>query len=67
MDRLERLTLDSFGHYMNLNEAFHSAIIDLAKSPMLTRTFPTASSATETSVNPGLVASIRTAKRRSLM
>ena len=37
MDRLERLTLDSFGHYMDLNEAFHAAIIDLAKSAMLKR------------------------------
>ena len=32
MDRLERLTLDSFAHYMDLNEAFHLAMIDLAKS-----------------------------------
>jgi GntR family transcriptional regulator of vanillate catabolism len=39
MDRLERLTIDSFGHYMDLNEAFHSAIIDLAKSVMLRRAF----------------------------
>ena len=37
MDRLERLTLDSFAHYMDLNEAFHAAIIDLAKSEMLKR------------------------------
>jgi GntR family transcriptional regulator, vanillate catabolism transcriptional regulator len=37
MERLDRLTLDSFGHYMDLNEAFHAAIIDLAKSAMLTR------------------------------
>src|SRR5262245_29454658 len=39
MDALERLTLDSFALYMDLNEAFHSAIIDLAKSAMLRRTF----------------------------
>ena len=37
MDRLDRLTLDSFAHYMDLNEAFHAAITDLAKSVMLTR------------------------------
>jgi len=37
IDRLDRLTFDSFGHFMDLNEAFHSAIIDLAKSAMLTR------------------------------
>jgi len=39
MDRLERLTLDSFAHYMDLNEAFHSAIVDLAKSAILKRAF----------------------------
>ena len=32
-------TIDSFAHYLDLNEAFHSALIDLAKSPMLRRTF----------------------------
>lgn len=37
MGRLERLTLDSFALYMDLNEAFHSAIIELAKSEMLKR------------------------------
>jgi GntR family transcriptional regulator, vanillate catabolism transcriptional regulator len=39
MERLERLTLDSFAHYMDLNEAFHAAIIDLAKSGIVTRAF----------------------------
>ena len=39
MDRLERLTLDSFSHYMDLNEAFHAAIVELAKSAILTRAF----------------------------
>jgi GntR family transcriptional regulator of vanillate catabolism len=38
MEELERLTLDSFASYMDLNESFHSAIVDLAKSPMLRRT-----------------------------
>jgi GntR family transcriptional regulator, vanillate catabolism transcriptional regulator len=37
MDGLDRLTLDSFAHYMDLNEAFHAAVIDLAKSEMLRR------------------------------
>jgi len=37
MDRMERLTLDSFALYMDANEAFHAAIIALAKSAMLTR------------------------------
>ena len=32
-------TLDSFAHYMDLNEAFHLAIIDLAKSQMVKRAF----------------------------
>jgi GntR family transcriptional regulator, vanillate catabolism transcriptional regulator len=39
MDRLERLTLDSFAHYMDLNEAFHATIVDLAKSVMVARAF----------------------------
>src|SRR5688572_14061611 len=39
MERLERLTLDSFAHYMDLNEAFHAEIIDLAKSAILARAF----------------------------
>jgi GntR family transcriptional regulator of vanillate catabolism len=39
MERLERLTLDSFAHYMDLNEVFHSSIVDLAKSAMLKRAF----------------------------
>jgi GntR family transcriptional regulator, vanillate catabolism transcriptional regulator len=39
MERLERLTLDSFGHYMDLNEAFHAGLIALAKNAMLTRAY----------------------------
>ena len=35
MAGLGHLTLDSFAHYMDLNEAFHATIIDLAKSEML--------------------------------
>ena len=31
-------TIDSFAHYLDLNESFHSALVDLAKSPMLRRT-----------------------------
>jgi len=38
MEELDRLSLDSFGRYMDLNEAFHAAIVDLAKSGMLRRT-----------------------------
>jgi len=38
MDDLERLSLDSFAGYMDMNEAFHATIVDLAKSPMLRRT-----------------------------
>lgn len=38
MDGMLRLTFDSFSRYLDLNEGFHSAIIDLAKSPMLRRT-----------------------------
>lgn len=39
MERLERLTLDSFAHYMDLNEAFHATIVHLSKSVMVTRAF----------------------------
>jgi GntR family transcriptional regulator of vanillate catabolism len=31
-------TIDSFAHYLDLNESFHSTLVDLAKSPMLRRT-----------------------------
>jgi GntR family transcriptional regulator, vanillate catabolism transcriptional regulator len=37
MEAFDRLTLDSFGGYMEINEAFHTRIIDLAKSAMLRR------------------------------
>ena len=37
MDEFERLTLDSFARYMDLNESFHASIVDLAKSAMLRR------------------------------
>lgn len=38
LDAFDRLTLDTFASYMDMNEAFHEAIVDLAKSPMLRRT-----------------------------
>jgi GntR family transcriptional regulator of vanillate catabolism len=38
MESLNRLTVDSFADYMDANEAFHSAILDLAKCQMLRRT-----------------------------
>lgn len=31
-------TIDAFARYMDLNEAFHSTIVDLAKSPLLKQT-----------------------------
>jgi GntR family transcriptional regulator of vanillate catabolism len=37
MERLERLTIDSFPDYMDMNEGFHAALVDLAKSAMLRR------------------------------
>jgi GntR family transcriptional regulator of vanillate catabolism len=37
MELLDRLTVDSFGDYMDANEAFHTAILDLAKSEILRR------------------------------
>jgi GntR family transcriptional regulator of vanillate catabolism len=38
MDALSHPTIDSFARYLDLNEAFHSAVVDLAKSPILRRT-----------------------------
>ena len=37
MNELTRLTVDSFAGYMDANEAFHTAVLDLAKSEMLRR------------------------------
>src|SRR5688572_16347473 len=37
MEELERLTIDSFARYMDTNESFHAAVVDLAKSPTLRR------------------------------
>ena len=37
MENLQRLTIDSFPEYMDLNEGFHTAMVDLAKSAMLQR------------------------------
>ena len=37
MENLQRLTIDSFPEYMDLNEGFHGALLDLAKSVMLRR------------------------------
>ena len=37
MQSLDRLTADSFARYMDANEAFHDAVLDLAKSAMLRR------------------------------
>lgn len=38
LDAMLLPTIDSFTRYLDLNEAFHSAVVDLAKSPMLRRT-----------------------------
>jgi GntR family transcriptional regulator of vanillate catabolism len=37
MESLDRLTADSFAEYMDANEGFHAAVLDLAKSAMLRR------------------------------
>ena len=37
MEALEHLTIDSFPAYMDMNEGFHAALVDLAKSAMLRR------------------------------
>jgi GntR family transcriptional regulator of vanillate catabolism len=38
MDLVLPSTIDSFARYLDLNEAFHTALVDLAKSTMLRRT-----------------------------
>jgi len=38
MDAILHPNIDSFALYLDLNEAFHSTVVDLAKSPMLRRT-----------------------------
>jgi GntR family transcriptional regulator of vanillate catabolism len=37
MDSIPHSTIDTFAHYIELNEAFHSGLLDLSKSPMLRR------------------------------
>lgn len=38
MDAMHDPTIESFASYLDLNEAFHRAVVDLAKSPVLRRT-----------------------------
>ena len=38
MEAVADLNMDTFPRYLDLNESFHWAIVDLAKSPMLRRT-----------------------------
>jgi GntR family transcriptional regulator, vanillate catabolism transcriptional regulator len=38
MDVIASRSIESFAHYMDLNEAFHSEMVRLSKSPMLERT-----------------------------
>ena len=44
MEGLDRLTGDSFAHYMDMNESFHATVLALAKSVMLRRTLEQAKS-----------------------
>jgi GntR family transcriptional regulator, vanillate catabolism transcriptional regulator len=37
MHGIQHSTIDTFAHYIELNEAFHSGLLDLSKSPMLRR------------------------------
>jgi GntR family transcriptional regulator of vanillate catabolism len=37
MHMLQRLTIDSFARYMDLNEAFHARVVELSRSAMLQR------------------------------
>lgn len=44
MERLDHLTGNSFAHYMDMNESFHTTVLGLAKSDMLRRTLEQAKS-----------------------
>ena len=44
MESLKGLTIDSLSEYMDLNEAFHAALVDLSKSAMLRRSIEQVSS-----------------------
>ena len=44
MEAMSALSIDSFAHYMDLNESFHGTILGLAKSPMLARLLDQANS-----------------------
>ena len=44
MESLDSLTIDTFATYMDLNESFHSALVDLAKSAILGRAISQVSS-----------------------
>jgi GntR family transcriptional regulator of vanillate catabolism len=44
MEALDGLTIDTFAIYMDLNESFHSGLVDLAKSAMLQRAIAQVSS-----------------------
>src|SRR5687768_3330910 len=44
MEGLDRLTADTFTHYMDMNEGYHSTVLSLAKSAMLRRTLDQAKS-----------------------
>src|SRR5688572_33156415 len=37
IEAIDRLTIDSFAHYMDMNEAFHAALVDLSKSAIVRR------------------------------
>lgn len=37
IEAIEHLTIDSFAQYMDLNEAFHAAVVELSKSAMVWR------------------------------
>jgi len=60
-------TIDSFARYLDLNDAFHSAIIDLAKSPMLRRTLDRVQSLPFASPSATVFARLKLPKAKELL
>jgi GntR family transcriptional regulator, vanillate catabolism transcriptional regulator len=60
-------TIDSFARYLDLNDSFHSAIIDLAKSPMLRRTLDRVQSLPFASPSATVFARLKLPKAKELL
>lgn len=60
-------TIDSFARYLDLNDAFHSTIVELAKSPMLQRTLDRVQSLPFASPSATVFARLKLPKAKELL